>query len=293
MSNTDQRATPAARALRPPGAPRPSTYPAAVVRQLNTLTTEFYAREAASFSATRQAPWRGWEKAWEVIAAADPTFAARPLSVLDLGCGNLRFERFLVERTQGPVTVRALDNCAALAEEDTALLPERFALEFREVDLVERLLSNPLSPLAEPGASDIAVAFGLMHHLPTLALRARVLRELTSALRPGGFAIVSFWQFLNDFRLAAKAEATTAQGRAEHDLPPFQENDFLLGWQEARHIYRFCHHTPDAEVNALLAGAQRELARAGSPDPAFREVIRFSADGKAGNLNRYVVLQRA
>lgn len=269
-----------------------STYPSAVVRQLSALTTEFYARETASFAATRQAPWHGWEKAWEIISEQRPALAAEPLTVLDLGCGNLRFERFLAEHTREPVVVRALDRCAALAEDGTAPLLERFTLEFSEIDLIGRLLDSPAAPLANPGTCDSAVAFGLMHHLPTFALRARVLQELISALRPGGFAIASFWQFLNDPRLAAKAEAATATGRAEHALPLFQENDFLLGWQEAEHVYRFCHHTPDAEIDALLASAQQALAHTGPAAPAFRELARFSADGKQGNLNRYVVLQR-
>ncbi len=292
MSNAANESTAAARSGRPHDAAHTNAYPAAVVRQLSALTAKFYAREAVSFSATRQAPWHGWEKAWEVISEQRPAFVAAPLTVLDLGCGNLRFERFLAERTRGPIAVRALDNCAALAEDGTVSLPERFTLEFHEADLVEHLLDSPTAPLVNPDTCDIAVTFGLMHHLPAFALRARALRELLSALRPGGFAIASFWQFLNDPRLAAKAEAATVAGRAEHNLLPFQENDFLLGWQEAEHVYRFCHHTPDAEIDALLASAQQALTQAGPAAPAFHELARFSADGKQGNLNRYVVLQR-
>ncbi|MEC4272815.1 class I SAM-dependent methyltransferase [Adlercreutzia sp. R25] len=292
MSRAANESTAAARVGRPHDAAHPNAYPAAVVRQLSALTTEFYAREAASFSVTRQAPWHGWEKAWEVISEQRPSLAAEPLAVLDVGCGNLRFERFLATHTRGPVAVCALDNCTALAEDGTAPLSERFTLEFQETDLVEHLLNNHGTPLANPGTCDIAVAFGLMHHVPTFALRTRILQELISALRPGGFALVSFWQFLNDPRLAAKAEAVTAAGRAEHNLPLFQENDFLLGWQEAERVYRFCHHTPDAEIDALLANVQQALAQAHSSSPTFRELARFSADGKPGNLNRYVILQR-
>lgn len=297
------------------------TYDTATIRQLNALTSEFYAREAASFSATRQSPWHGWEHAWKVIAAAEPAFAAQPLSVLDLGCGNLRFEWFLAERAAGPLAVTAIDNCAPLVKDSRrpvsnparpnaagrqctfADSPENatpphaeegpaarkpVAVDFRHIDIVESLLEDALADCLPRSICDLAVAFGLMHHLPTFALRARVLQELISALRPGGFAIVSFWQLLNDARIAAKAATTTAEGRAERDLPPFQENDFLLGWQEAQHVYRFCHHTDDSEIDALLAALQA------NPDaPPFHEVARFSADGKQGSLNRYVILQRA
>jgi len=108
---------------------------------------------------------------------------------------------------------------------------------------------------------------------------------------------VSFWQFLNDPRLAAKAATVTAEGRAAHCLPTFQENDFLLGWQHAEGTYRFCHHTPEDEIDALLAAIREPSApsTSGCAPPAplpFREIARFSADGKLGNLNRYLILQR-
>lgn len=315
-------------------------YDAATIRQLNALTSDFYAREAASFSATRQAPWHGWEKAWECIAACNSAPGRRassgdtsgtssasstsggdtsgaPLSVLDLGCGNLRFERFLAERTSAPIRVTALDNCPELAG-DKGDLPDAITMEFQTLDLVEALLDGTFADHLPHAERDLAVAFGLMHHLPTFALRTRTLEGLVDSLRPGGLAIVSFWQFLNDPRLAAKAAATTAEGRAALDLPAFRENDFLLGWQHAQGIYRFCHHTPEQEIDALLsavhasgssAAVEREPGAArGSIPPAggrpavsalsfrkisFREIARFSADGKQGTLNRYVVLQRS
>lgn len=272
-------------------APLVGAYPASVVRKLNALTSNFYTREAASFSATRQAPWHGWEKAWEAIGDHDPQLADQPLVVFDLGCGNLRFERFLAERTNTPVHVDAIDNCPALVAPQSGL-PSRIAVEFQTFDLVESLLDGTFADRLPHHSRDLAVAFGLMHHLPTFNLRARTLQGLASALRPGGFAIVSFWQFLNDPRLAAKATATTAEGRATHHLPPFGPGDHLLGWQHAQGVYRFCHHTDESEIDVLLAAAQQELDQSHSPSPTFHELARFSDDGKQGNLNRYVVLQR-
>lgn len=296
------------------------SYDAATIRQLNTLTSEFYAREAASFSATRQSPWHGWERAWDAAAAADPTLARRALSVLDLGCGNLRFERFLAEKAAGPLAVTAVDNCAPLAKDGQRTTPrtafpkaasrqrasadsldsagpphakqgpaasERAMVDFRPFDIVESLLDGSFANRLPYGTCDLAVAFGLMHHLPTFALRAEALAALLRSLRPGGFAIASFWQFLNDARLAGKAAAVTDEGRAAHSLPPFGPGDHLLGWQHAEGVYRFCHHTGDNEIDDLLTAI-----RADPDTPPFREVARFSDDGKQNNLNRYVVLQR-
>lgn len=262
----------------------------ATVRVLNALTGDFYAREAASFSATRQAPWQGWDRALSLISEADPRFATRPLNVLDLGCGNLRFERFLSERVRGPLNVCAVDNCPPLVEgaserPDTLPPAEDFSLSFRQIDLVDRLLERTLRDALPTGTDDLAVAFGVMHHLPRFDLRAQMLACLGRSLRPGGFAVISFWQFLDDPRLAAKAEHTTAEGRIACDLPSFGPHDALLPWQHAEGVYRFCHHCDDEEIDQLIATAQLEAP--------LKERGRFSADGKSGALNRYLVLQCA
>ncbi len=343
MSIADEQRVSASGATTAQSASQPDAYSPQVIRKLNDLTSDFYAREAASFSATRQAPWHGWERVWKLITAHDavqnpfPSHAARvpdddtgdsgaPLTILDLGCGNLRFERFLAERTNAPLRVTALDNCPDLASPEIGALsaafphslrsssaasktkeedasgqganpPEKTIVDLRALDIVESLLDGTFADRLPRNSHDLAVAFGLMHHLPTFALRARVLEGLLGSLRPGGFAVVSFWQFLNDPRLAAKAATVTAEGRAAHCLPTFHENDFLLGWQHAEGTYRFCHHTPEDEIDALLAAIREPSApsTSGRTPPAplpFREIARFSADGKLGNLNRYLILQR-
>lgn len=343
MSIADEQRVSASGATTAQSASQPDAYSPHVIRKLNDLTSDFYTREAASFSATRQAPWHGWERAWKLITAHDavqnpfPSHAARipdddtgdsgaPLTILDLGCGNLRFERFLAERTNAPLRVTALDNCPDLASPEIGALsaafphslrsssaasktkeedasgqganpPEKTIVDLRALDIVESLLDGTFADRLPRNSHDLAVAFGLMHHLPTFALRARVLEGLLGSLRPGGFAVVSFWQFLNDPRLAAKAATVTAEGRAAHCLPTFHENDFLLGWQHAEGTYRFCHHTPEDEIDALLASIREPSApsTSGCAPPAplpFREIARFSADGKLGNLNRYLILQR-
>lgn len=55
-----------------------------------SLTSDFYAEVADSFSSTRQSAWHGWQKVIEAVELPNE------FSVLDLACGNLRFEEFLV-----------------------------------------------------------------------------------------------------------------------------------------------------------------------------------------------------
>ena len=158
MSIADEQRVSASGATTAQSASQPDAYSPQVIRKLNALTSDFYAREAASFSATRQAPWHGWEKAWELITAPDaaqgpfPSHAAvrdslssraaripddyasnskDSLAVLDLGCGNLRFERFLAERTNAPLRVTALDNCPDLASPEIGALSAAFPHSLR------------------------------------------------------------------------------------------------------------------------------------------------------------------
>lgn len=98
-------------------------------KTLSEINTRFYARNAVSFSQTRNAPWDGWRRcmaacgldAETALAQASSelqgTRETRELSVLDIACGNLRFEAFLVETYPG-VDWRffAIDNCESLFE---------------------------------------------------------------------------------------------------------------------------------------------------------------------------------
>lgn len=87
-------------------------------------------------------------------------------------------------------------------------------------------------------------------------------------------------QALSSQRFAEAAEAISE--RLALDPSEFEPGDYLLGWKNLPGQYRYCHHFTDEEVERLIA----ELA------PYARVAASFSADGKTGNLNRYVVLQR-
>ena len=302
---------------------------------LCAATSAFYAREAASFSATRGAAWPGWRR---VADEARPTVeaavrAGRAVRVLDVACGNLRFVRFLAEAfPQVEFEVVALDNCTALLPGDVppcavrfvpvdlmaaletmvACDPGDFAIASARSDACANLSVDAdgdavapefatVLPDVEPGTFDLAVSFGFLHHIPLPAWRRALMRALAGALRPGGVAAVSCWQFLNSPKLAAKARAATARGCAQLHLPSLPEGDFLLGWQDDERAFRYCHHFSDDEVAALAADAARALDGRTPPaatDPTSRRplaaptsrALTFHADGRTGDLNAYIVL---
>ncbi|MDY2776856.1 MAG: class I SAM-dependent methyltransferase [Collinsella sp.] len=249
-------------------------------RGLIELNNRFYAANAASFSATRSAPWEGWRRVEGELGRTGALETGR-LKVLDLACGNLRFERFLAGLLpEGGLSATAIDSCPALGHAEEGV-------DFVELDILDALMGSgdaPRTPLA--AACDLAVCFGFMHHVPGFALRARVVGELVRATRPGGLVAISFWQFMDDPRLARKAREADAGAGGDALWPGFSPSDLepgdhFLGWQGDHGPLRYCHHFTEPEIDALARGA------AGA-----REVTRFSADGSSHSLNRYLVLQR-
>ncbi len=270
----------------------------AVAQNLIDLNTRFYAEHAVSFSATRSAPWEGWRRVADI---ASDRFGNAPASlrVFDLACGNLRFERFLAERfPYASIYVDAIDNCPALAANTDQLA----RVDYRSLDILTSLLAKGShgsdGAIAGPRTSaidtafprancDLAVCFGFMHHVPGGALRQAVLGRLIDSVRPGGIVIVSFWQFMNDERIARKAARSLDLALAQ---PPFagfdpsslEEGDHFLGWQADDAAFRYCHHFSTAEIDQLAA----------SIAPLATPIAAFSADGSSHSLNRYLVLRR-
>lgn len=270
----------------------------ATAQNLIDLNTRFYAEHAASFSATRSAPWEGWR---HVADIARDRFGDTPVSlrVFDLACGNLRFERFLAEQLpHASLHVTAIDNCPALAVGTDQLA----RVDYRSLDILTSLLAKSDhgsdGAIADPRTSaldtafphancDLAVCFGFMHHVPGAELRRAVLSRLIDGARPGGIVVVSFWQFMNDERIARKAARSLDLALAQ---PPFagfassslEEGDHLLGWQADDAAFRYCHHFSTTEIDQLAA----------SVSPLAAPIDTFSADGSNHSLNRYLVLQR-
>ena len=268
---------------------------------LRRLNNDFYRRCAPSFSETRQAPWEGWRACLPHLRAAIAGEAGGgKLSLVDVACGNGRFEAFLAQELAG-IGVRAvgLDCCDELMGEARAA-----GATFRHFDAMEALACGIpwREALAElPGASrdapfapcDTAVCFGFFHHIPSRALRERALRELLDLVRPGGTAIVSLWCFLEDERLSRKAQRSHSEAlaalapavRAEHDIDlavELEEGDRFLGWQDVPGLWRYCHSFDDGEIDRLAA------AVAGRAD----EAARFRSDGKSGRLNAYLIFRK-
>ncbi len=138
---------------------------------------------------------------------------------------------------------------------------------------------------SEGANADLTVCFGFFHHVPGCAARERLLRALCAATVPGGLVAVSLWRFMDEPGLAKKAhESHEAALRhfAEQGLClNLDANDYLLGWQQAQGVFRYCHHFADEEVMALAASVSNVAQLADC----------FHADGRTGDLNEYLVFR--
>lgn len=244
----------------------------AFAEKLSELNNDFYRNQAVSFSDTRHAKWPGWERCLDEIRAASRDKQA--LRVLDIACGNLRFEEYLAKYCEElpvnwQVFVNALDACDDLVPEtcagkqvirstqknsgeasgvskakkesetsginkakkedktEDALLSSGLsrsvkritcdmAVTFTHCDIMQALASNTLKDALKvenfsEERAQVTVAFGFMHHVPLLEWCLQLLNDMISVTAPDGFVCVSFWRFMDDEAMAAKARKTHSQ----------------------------------------------------------------------------------
>ena len=268
---------------------------------MNRLNESFYRDNARSFDQTRQTAWPGWERCLCIghTTGALPRYGG--VRVLDVASGNLRLARYLAERLPGVrVSYHGIDSCPMLAR--GVRLPEGWDVTLQDLDVVGTLLDKkpeedlgvPGEDLGAPGgdlgvqleggAADLVACFGFFHHVPTTEARRRLLQELLSYTRTGGLCCVSLWRPMSDRRIARRARESTRAGLRSLGLSEkeLDKGDYLLGWQGRPDTWRYCHHFDEEEIDGLVRAAQGTA----------KLTARFCADGKAGDLNSYLVLTR-
>lgn len=249
---------------------------------LNTLNTRFYASVHESFSATRSSSWPGWSHS-ELHIRSLSTGSTSPLQVLDLACGNMRFEKFLNLVPSFAYEAHCVDNCRVLADPG-------FSCHYTDCDIVASLLERDGAleeRILTVETYDLVACFGFFHHLPGNENRQQLLSLILKALKPGGIALVSLWRFMDNQRLRSKALQSHAaftkilakEGFRQDQL---EEGDFFLAWQSREDVCRYCHHFSEAEIEQLVDGIK-----------GFANVLeRYREDGKDHRSNEYLVLQR-
>ena len=278
---------------------------------LHAINRDFYAAEAssASFSATRDHAWPGWKRAWQTIrpahrhaqhgssAEGSSPAHARPISVLDLGCGNGRFATFLAAQHAQPVHYVGVDGSRALLAIASERAQPLASARLLRADLIDAEgnadVGGALAPLTSAGSSirfDAIVLFGLLHHIPGFQTRVALIASSVEWLAPGGVLALTLWRFgAPDMWPRFESRAIPWQRYNESvsnpiDLSQLEASDHLLRWGDTDGPARYCHYTDPDERDALLATLQLELE--------LERVEHFSADGRSNDLNEYLLLRR-
>ena len=241
---------------------------------LNQLNSSFYQMNCESFSQTRQNAWLGWKQVTRHFVQKD---FGRSYRVLDIACGNMRFEKYLVENVPDfEFQFECIDSC-----DELSVPMEGCAYCHR--DIIQDLTQSESFPTCWGEGFDAAVSFGFFHHVPSVELRIRLLEGLADTVRRGGLIAVSLWRFASDESMRAKAERTTAKALASLSIPgELEQGDYLLGWNDIPGVYRYCHSFDDGEIAEIISSS---AARASLVD-------RFRADGRTGTSNEYLVFRR-
>jgi 2-polyprenyl-3-methyl-5-hydroxy-6-metoxy-1,4-benzoquinol methylase len=228
----------------------------AVTRQLVALNSVFYETLAEPFSNSRSSFPPGFHKVLDLLPR-------RPLIVLDVGCGNGRFGRFLVD--QGLLAAyTGIDSSVALL----ALAQEPWSR------LIERDLSQA-NCLDGVGEFEVIVCLATLQHIPGRLNRERLLREMARHMVTGGRIVLSNWQFLDNARQRRKIRPWAEVGI---DASQVEDNDYLLSWERGGSGLRYVAYL-NSEITSKMAS-----------DAELRVVTTFRSDGKENNLNLYTVM---
>lgn len=260
---------------------------------LVALNNEFYAQAALSFSATRHASWPGWEPLISCLtenvpttyrmrcekdACARPTAPIKPIPVLDIACGNMRFEAYLEEKLPTwPFDFHAVDSCASFELRQTTL-----DVTFQQLDVLKHLMSGTLEDKLQSPRCALVACLAFLHHVPTQELRMQLLKAMLNQVEQGGLMAVSLWTFADDTGFAARAEKSTAQATTALQLENLDSGDYLLGWQNNNHLWRYCHSFDNDEIDDLATCLE----------PHASAIRRFQADGRTNRMNTYLVFRR-
>jgi tRNA (uracil-5-)-methyltransferase TRM9 len=229
----------------------------ATVARLRELNREFYRATATEFSRSRRVLQPGLVRALDEV---DP--GGR---VLDLGCGDGRFGRALVDAS-GVRQYVGVDESAELLKQ----LPTTREMSLVVLDLLGA--DWPFEWSREP--FDVVVAFSVLHHLPGVPMRQRFLEGMRACLAPGGRWVISVWQVLHRERFLRRCVDWSEVDLEESDV---DDRDLLLDWQRGVRALRYVHHFEEDELRELCERAGLHVRQS------------WRSDGDSGDLGLYLL----
>lgn len=231
--------------------------------KLLRINRAFYQSLALPFAATRSRPQPGVVR---ILGAIEPD-----ADVLDLGCGHGLAAQQLA-RNGHVGAYRGID----ASEELIGLARLRVAEPWATFSVADLAREGWLHDAERP-AFDWVLAFAVLHHLPDAELRLRMAQSIHGALRNGGRAALSAWDFARHERFRRRVVGWEVVGLTAEEVEP---GDALLDWRQGGRGLRYVHHFSSGELEALGRAAGMQL------DGEFR------SDGRGGKLGLYQIWKK-
>jgi len=246
-----------------------------ILQKLLAINQEFYQDFAASFSKTRQKIQPGIL----MLLSELPTEG----NWLELGCGTgrlaLEWDR---QRRRGYYL--GLDFSSQLLENARSGICQLRISPDLKIDFLQADLTTPDWDSKLPGIQWTGIlAFAVLHHIPSHALRVQLLRKVNHLLDQQGRFIFSVWQYQHSQKLLNRQVAWEQVGISADDVEP---GDTLMEWRS------------ELKNDASLMGLRyvhlftgRELAELAS-STGFQILEQFDSDGSNGKLGHYEIWRK-
>jgi len=235
------------------------------------LNMELYRRYAAEFSSSRTRLQPGIVRALASLGSFQ--------SLVDLGCGDARVGRGLLEGSVGPKPsgfaglYLGVDGCAELL----ALAPstsDNFRLV--QAELTEEGWAEDLT--RPSGGFQAMVLFSVLHHVPGRVQRLRFLRECATLLAAEGRWAISVWQCLHLERFVQRVVPWSRVGLQQSEVDP---GDILQDWRRGGRALRYVHSFEQNELMELCEEAGLKVGE------------HYRSDGESDDLGLYLLGGRA
>lgn len=243
-----------------------------IADQLLRLNLQFYQTFASHFSSTRQRIQPGVRRILPQIAPNH--------QVLDVGCGNGNLWQALARSAyRGAYT--GIDFCPEFI--DIAVADAERLLSYdetipRPVFLVADLREEGWADKAPENNYDWVFLLAVLHHLPGVEMRQKVMKAIRGLMSPAGRLVISIWQFRNSEKLSRRIQDWSTIKLAQSDVDP---GDYLLDWRSGGTGLRYVHEFNTDELQSLAVTSGFSIRSA------------FNSDGSGGQLGHYQVWEYA
>jgi tRNA (uracil-5-)-methyltransferase TRM9 len=237
------------------------------INKLLDLNLHFYQNVGTAQNPSLEYYWEGWYKIKNHILSLNKN---NP-KVLDIGCGNGRFENFLKKEMALNCDYTGVD----FADQYSIGRNPNLNSKFVKGDVIK---DNWTSGFVS-NKFDLVVAFGLIHHIPSSKSRQKFFDDVRSIVGNNGLFVFSTWEFATNPRLIkrildleAKELFLKSQNINTEDL---EQGDYILDWIKKILLHRYAHSFTESEIIEYLNKSGFEL------------VDKFESDGRSLRRNKY------